>query len=179
MERYYGPSGSGALRLAQHTAEILTSSSPVTYQRGAQRDLTTPAEAYTVVEAIFGLMPSIRELKLSWLQRVRCRGAMYEAGCTWLSAALEGRQVYAFISSQGMLEWPAGSGKVWLFLEVYPAQGRDEYGLPVLEIKSNCVPDGRFVKLPSDKLGNVMPMSVSRRQTLQDDSVALRFAPLL
>ena len=119
----------GAIRLAQHTAEILTSSSPVTYQRGAQRDLTTPAEAYTVVEAIFGLMPSIRELKLSWLQRVRCRGAMYEAGCTWLSAALEGRHVYAFISSQGMLEWPAGSGKVWLFLEVYPAQGRDEYDM--------------------------------------------------
>ena len=162
----------------QKETEIVSSNPPVKYRRGKSESGTSP-EARAIVEEIFAREPNRSVVSVSWVQRARSRGAEYEAGVTWLSAIIDQKHFYAFVPKHGMFEMPADSGQVWLFLELYPAQGRDDTGLPVLRISKKKKPTGKFVKLLSPKMEVKTTMCMSRHEELADGTIALRFATLL
>ena len=156
--------------------EIVSASPAINYKRGVPE---ADPGVRGVLQAIFARKQLGSAVKISWVHRARYRGAEYEAGLTWLSAIVDERLFYAFIPTHGMFEFHEGSGQVWLFLEMYPEQGRDDYGLPVLKLLPNEKPTGRFMKLHSRKIVIKTTMCVSRREEQADGAVALRFTPLL
>lgn len=163
-------------QLTPQACEKLGGSQPIKYKRG-KRASGTSAETQAIIDAIFESDPTRTRLMITWVDRLRYQGAEYEAGFTWISAIMDGSHFYAFIPKQGILELE--DRQVWLFLELYPTQGCDHYGLPVLRISKDAKPSGRFTKLQSKKLTIMTTMSVARREVLRDGTVKLRFTPLL
>ena len=177
MEHSSGHLGLDEQLSSPQTIEKIGVTDTAKYKRG-KKTIGTTSEMQAIIDVMFSLDPSRSSLRITWVNRLRYRGSEYEAGFTWLSATLDGKRSYAFIPRHGILESQADS-EVWLFLELYTAQKRDHYGLPVLKISKDTEPSGRLVKLHSRKLTIHTTMSVARREVLDDGTVALRFAPLI